>query len=79
MNRRLVDDIVNSFNIWGNSLTANGMCAGIYAEYRPEENTVEDVLAGHLKLRIYFAPYTPAEYINATMEFDVAALEGVMA
>lgn len=79
MNRRLVDDIVNSFNIWGNSLTANGMCAGIYAEYRPEENTVEDVLAGHLKLRIYFAPYTPAEYINATMEFDVAALENVMA
>ena len=40
---------------------------------------MEDVLAGHLKLRIYFAPYTPAEYINATMEFDVAALEGVMA
>lgn len=78
MNRRLVDDIVNSFNIWGNSLTAAGMCAGLYAEYRSEENTLDDVLAGHMKLRIYFAPYTPAEYINAVMEFDVAALESAM-
>lgn len=79
MNRRMVDDIVSNFNIWGNSLTASGMCAGIYAEYRAEENALDDVLAGRMKLRIYFAPYTPAEYINALMEFDVAALDNVMA
>ena len=79
MNRRTVDDIVNNFNIWGNSLTAAGMCAGLYAEYRAQENTIEDVLNGHMKLRIYFAPYTPVEYINALMEFDIATLESVMA
>lgn len=78
MNQRMVDDIINSFNIWGNSLTAAGMCAGVYAEYRKEENTTEDVLAGKMKLRIYFAPFTPAEYINALMEFDVAALENAV-
>lgn len=75
MNRRTIDDIVNSFNIWGNSLVASGVCAGLYAEYLSSENTVDDVLAGHLKLHIYFAPYTPAEYINVVMEFDAAALE----
>ena len=79
MNWRTVDDIVNSFNIWGNSLTASGMCAGLYMEYRREENTVENILAGYMKLRIYFAPYTPAEYIGATMEFDVSTLENAMA
>ncbi|RHR51973.1 phage tail sheath family protein [Clostridium sp. AF18-27] len=79
MNRRTVDDIVNNFNIWGNSLVAAGMCAGLYAEYRTEENTTDDVLNGHMKLRIYFAPYTPVEYINALMEFDIATLESVMA
>lgn len=79
MNPRTVDDMVNRFNIWGNSLTAAGMCAGLSAEYRKEDNTEEDVLAGHLKLRIYFAPYTPVEYIGATMEFDVATLESAMA
>lgn len=75
MNRRTIDDIVNSFNIWGNSLVAPGMCAGLYAEYRSDENTTEDVLAGHLKLRVFFAPYTPAEYISTVMEFDVETLE----
>ena len=69
---------VNSFNIWGNGLVSSGMCAGLSAEYRSEENTMEDVLAGHLRIRIYFAPYTPAEYIKATMEFDVSALEAGM-
>ncbi len=75
MNRRMIDDVVNSFNIWGNSLVASGMCAGLYAEYRSDENTTEDVLAGHLKLRVFFAPYTPAEYISTVMEFDVNTLE----
>ncbi len=78
MNRRLVDDIVNGFNIWGNALKSAGMCAGLYAEYHEEENTIEDVLSGHMKLRIHFAPFTPAEYIHARMEFDVGALEAVM-
>lgn len=78
MDKRMIDDIVNSFNIWGNGLVSSGMCAGLSAEYRSEENTMEDVLAGHLRIRIYFAPYTPAEYIKATMEFDVSALEAGM-
>lgn len=78
MNRRMVDDIINSFNIWGNSLMAAGMCAGLYAEYRKDENTLEDVLAGHMKIRIHFAPYTPAEYIQAVEEFDVTAFENAM-
>lgn len=78
MNRRTIDDVVNSFNIWGNALTAAGMCAGLYAEYRSGENTLEGVLAGHLKLHIYLAPFTPAEYVNAVMEFDVSALEGAL-
>lgn len=79
MNKRLVDDIINSFNIWGNSLMAAGMCAGLYAEYRKDENTMADILAGHMKVRIHFAPYTPAEYIQAVEEFDVTAFENAMA
>lgn len=78
MNKRLVDDIINSFNIWGNSLMASGMCAGLYAEYRKEENTISDILAGHMKIRIHFAPYTPTEYIQAVEEFDVTTFERAM-
>lgn len=78
MNKRLVDDIINNFNIWGNSLMASGMCAGLYAEYRKEENTLSDILAGHMKIRIHFAPYTPTEYIQAVEEFDVTTFERAM-
>ncbi len=57
---------------------ASGMCAGLYAEYRKDENTISDILAGHMKVRIHFAPYTPAEYIQAIEEFDVTAFENAM-
>lgn len=79
MNRRTIDDIENSFNIWGNSLMANGMCAGLHMEFRPEDNNLDDILSGHIKMAIHFAPYTPIEYIHATEEFDITALQTVLA
>lgn len=75
MNRRTIDDIVNSFNIWGNSLVSQGMCAGLRMEYDESENDNESLLNGHVKVKIYFAPYTPMEYIHASEEFDMAALQ----
>ena len=78
MNRRTIDDIVNGFNIWGNSLVSQGMCAGLRMEYDEEENSDEDLLNGHIKVQIFLAPYTPLEYIQATEEFDVSALQAAI-
>lgn len=75
MNRRTIDDIVNSFNIWGNSLVSQGMCAGLRMEYDESENDNEELLNGHVKVKIYLAPYTPMEYILASEEFDMTALQ----
>lgn len=75
INRRTIDDIVNSFNIWGNSLVSQGMCAGLRMEYAESENDNESLLNGHVKVRIYLAPYTPLEYILASEEFDMTALQ----
>lgn len=75
MSRRTIDDIVNSFNIWGNSLMAEDMCAGLKINYDAKENNLEDVLSGHVKVSIDFAPYTPIEYIHAKEEFDLTALQ----
>ena len=79
MNRRQVDDIINSFNIWANSIVSAGMCAGFYIEYRSDENSIEKVLEGQICTRTHLAPYTPMEYIEDVKEFDVSALENVMA
>lgn len=75
MNRRTIDDIVNSFNIWGNSLVSQGMCAGLRMEYDESENDNESLLNGRVKVKIYLAPYTPLEYILASEEFDMTALQ----
>lgn len=75
MNRRTIDDIVNSFNIWGNSLVSQGMCAGLRMEYDESENDNESLLNGHVKVKIYLAPYTPLEYILASEGFDMTALQ----
>lgn len=78
MNRRTIDDIVNSFNIWGNSLVSQGMCAGLRMEYDETENREEDLLNGHVKVKIYLAPYTPLEYIQASEEFDMTTLQAAI-
>lgn len=78
MNRRTVDDIVNSFNIWGNSLVSQGMCAGLRMEYDEGENSKEDLLNGHVKVKIFLAPYTPMEYILASEEFDMSTLQSAI-
>lgn len=78
MSRRTIDDIVNSFNIWGNSLVSQGMCAGLRMEYDESENDNESLLKGHVKVKIFLAPYTPLEYIRASEEFDMSALQSAI-
>ena len=74
MNRINIDDMVNRFNTWGNSLVSQGRCAGIKMEYIKEDNLDEDLLNGHVKVQIMVAPFTPMEYIAATEEFDMETL-----
>ena len=78
MNRRMIDDIINSFNIWGNSLVSLGMCAGLRMEYDEAENSDEELLNGHVMVNIFLAPYTPMEYIQASEEFDMTTLQAAI-
>ena len=78
MNRNTIDDMKNTFNIWGNSLVSQGRCAGLKMDYLKEDNSNEDLLNGHVKVRISFAPYTPMEYILATEEFDITTLKSAI-
>ncbi len=73
-NPRLVQALVTSENIRGNSIVAQGKCAGIRMEYIPDENPIERILDGHVKFRTHLAPYTPAEDILNVFEFDPQAI-----
>lgn len=78
MDKRTINNLVNRFNIWGNSLVSQGACASLSMEYYDSDNSVEAALEGRTYVRIKFAPYTPMEYIEATMEFDVETLRSVL-
>lgn len=75
--QRTLNDFENKFNTWGRSLVSRGMCAGLRMEF-DKDVSLEDLLNGHFRAQIYFAPFPPAEYVEATMEFDVEALENAL-
>jgi Phage tail sheath protein FI len=77
-NRRLIQSIVDSQNIVGNGYVARDYCAGYRVEFRSDENPVTNLLAGHLTVHTYLAPYIPAEYIENIREYDVTALESAV-
>ncbi|MCD7862867.1 MAG: phage tail sheath family protein [Lachnospiraceae bacterium] len=77
-NYRLIQSIVDSWNVRGNALTSQGKCAGIKMVYNTEDNPVENILAGKVTFRQYLAPYTPAEYIESINEYDVSMLEAAL-
>lgn len=72
---RLVEAIVDSENIRGNSYAAQGKCAGAYIEYRAQDNPITDVMNGKMQFYHHLAPYTPAEDIYDVFEFDPDLLE----
>ena len=73
-NYRLIESIIDSENIRGNSFAARGYCAEARCEFREEENPVTDILDGKIQFHMYLAPYTPAENIQFLLEFNPDAI-----
>ena len=74
-NYRLIESIVDSENVRGNSLVSQGKCAGIKMVYNKEDNPIANVRDGKIVFRQYLAPYTPAEDILNVLEFDPSMIE----
>jgi len=70
MSRRLVDSIVDSVNIWLNALVAEEHLLGGRVEFRPEDNSLIDLMAGKATFRIYMTPPSPAKEIEFVLEYD---------
>lgn len=74
-NPRLIEAVVDDENVRGNSYAAQGKCAGVYIEWRQQENTVNDIMGGKMRFLHHLAPWTPAEDILDVLEFDPSLLE----
>ena len=69
-NKRLIETIMDSANIWLNGLTAKGALLGGRVEFRSDENTITDLMDGKIKFHVYMTPPSPAREIEFVQEYD---------
>ena len=70
MNRRLIDTIIDTCNIWLNGLVSQEYLLGARAEYLEAENSLVDLMAGILHIHIYITPPSPMQECDFTLEYD---------
>jgi len=71
MMRRMLDNILDTANIWLNGLTGAGYLLGGRIEFNESENPTTNLLSGILKFHIFLSPPTPAQEIDFVLEYDV--------
>jgi phage tail sheath protein FI len=76
-NRRLIDAIVNSLQLWLDSLTNTQALIGARLEFRQDENPTVNLLNGHYVFHVYFAGTTPAEWLDFRLEYDISYLQNL--
>lgn len=77
LNRRLIESVVDSLNIWLNGLMADEVIIGGRIEFLEEENSDTDLMAGKAKFHIYLTPSSPAKELDFVLEYDVSYLENL--
>lgn len=70
LNKRLIESIVTSANIWLNSLVSSGALLGARVAFLDTDNAITDLMDGVLKFHIYMTPPPPAREIDWIQEYD---------
>lgn len=76
-NRRLIESVVDSLNIWFNGLKASGYILGGRVEFLREENPDTALMDGKYKFHVYVTPPTPARELDFVVEYDINYLAGL--
>lgn len=69
-NRRLIESVVTSANIWFNGLTGSQDIAGGNVSFNQTENPTTALMDGIIKFHVKFTPYSPARDIEFIMEYN---------
>lgn len=70
MNKRLVESVIDSANMWLNGLRARGFILGGRVEMLLSENPLTDLMDGTVKFHLYVTPPSPAREIDFILEYD---------
>lgn len=72
LNRRLIESVVTSANIWLDSLTAAGAMLGARVEFLNTDNAITDAMDGILRFHLFMTPPPPAKEIDFIQEYDAS-------
>ncbi|MBM7592255.1 phage tail sheath family protein [Brevibacillus fulvus] len=78
-NKRLIETVTDGVNIWLNGLTSSGYLLGGRVEFRREDNPDTELMAGHIKFRVFLTPPSPAQSISFILEYDTSYLAALAA
>ena len=78
-NRRLIDAVVNSLQLWLDGLANSEALLGARIEFRQDENPTTELLNGHYVFHIYIAVPTPAEWIDFRIEYWLPYVQNLWA
>lgn len=70
-NRRLIDTVILSANVWLNGLAARQYILGGRVEFLESENPVTSMMDGKFCFHVYVTPPSPAREIDFVLEYDV--------
>lgn len=73
-NRRLIESIVTSANIWFASMVSKGVLLGGRVEFNDVDNSTTNLMDGILKFHVYITPPVPAKEIDWLTEYDPSYL-----
>lgn len=79
LNRRQIDTVVDSSNIWLNGLASRGFIIGGRVEFLESENPLTDLMDGIARFHVYVTPPSPNREIEFILEYDPSYLSGLFA
>lgn len=77
LNRRLIDTILDSANIWMNGLASRGCILGGRITFNPDENPETALMDGKVRFHVYVTPPSPARELDFEIEYDVKYLQNL--
>ena len=75
LNRRQIDRIVDSANMWLNGLTARQYISGGRVEFLDSENPTDELMDGKAVFHVYITPPSPNREIDFVLEYDPSYLQ----
>jgi len=72
MNKRLIESVVTTVNIWLNGLVGRSFLIGAKVYFRKEDNPLTDLANGIIRFYITYLAPPPAETIEYILEVDVS-------